>query len=42
MDPVVAEDGITYERAAIESWFKNHDTSPLTNLKLNSKHLIPN
>lgn len=42
MDPVIAEDGNTYERIAIEAWFQKHETSPLTNVKLNSKHLMPN
>ena len=29
-DPVIAEDGCTYEREAIEKWFNNgHDTSPM-------------
>ncbi len=41
-DPASTIDGHTYERAAIESWLKNHDTSPLTNEKLASKILIPN
>lgn len=41
-DPVVAIDGNTYERSAIEEWFKNNDTSPLTNLPLESKRLVPN
>jgi Mg-chelatase subunit ChlD len=30
-DPVVAVDGRSYERAAIERWFETHQTSPLTN-----------
>lgn len=42
VDPVMADDGNTYERAAIESWLLKHDTSPLTNVKLNSKYLVPN
>jgi len=29
-DPVVAEDGHTYERSAITHWLVSHDTSPLT------------
>ncbi len=29
-DPVVADDGHTYERSAIEQWFKDHNTSPVT------------
>jgi hypothetical protein len=31
-DPVCTADGQTYEREAIEEWFKGHDTSPATNL----------
>ncbi|EKX44918.1 hypothetical protein GUITHDRAFT_62234, partial [Guillardia theta CCMP2712] len=27
-DPVCTSDGKTYEREAIETWLKNHDTSP--------------
>lgn len=42
MDPVVAVDGHTYERAAIEEWFKTKSTSPKTNEVLPSKMLIPN
>lgn len=42
MDPVVAVDGHTYEREAIEKWFQGRDTSPKTNEKLPSKILIPN
>jgi len=41
-DPVIAADGHTYERLAIEIWLKKHDTSPLTNLRLPHKHLVPN
>jgi hypothetical protein len=41
-DPVMTCDGQTYERKAIEYWLQNHDTSPVTNLKLQSKNLIPN
>lgn len=40
-DPVICADGTTYERKAIKAWFRKHDTSPLTNLKI-SKTLIPN
>ena len=39
-DPVVALDGNIYERAAIETWFKDHDTSPLHGTKV-QKTLIP-
>jgi len=41
-DPVIAEDGHTYEREAIEQWFVNHSTSPKTNLPLVSTNLIAN
>ena len=39
-DPVMAADGHTYERRAITEWFAHHDTSPITNLALDNKHLI--
>lgn len=42
LDPVICTDGHSYERKNIETWFKNHDTSPKTNNKLESKTLIPN
>ncbi|XP_024515774.1 uncharacterized protein LOC112340861 [Selaginella moellendorffii] len=29
-DPVIAADGHSYERSAIEAWLKTHDTSPKT------------
>ncbi|CAF1349690.1 unnamed protein product [Adineta steineri] len=41
-DPVVAADGFTYERSAIENWFKKSDCSPMTNEKLAHKNLNPN
>ena len=41
-DPVVTEDGLTYERAAIERWLATHDTAPLTGQKLASRKLTPN
>ena len=41
-DPVVAEDGNTYERADIVQWFEVHDTSPLTNIVLESNNVVPN
>ena len=36
-DPVVAADGHTYERTAIERWIQDHDTSPLTGSTLETK-----
>lgn len=41
-DPVSAADGFSYERSAIESWLRTHDTSPKTNATLAHKNLIPN
>jgi len=42
-DPVFAADGHTYERAAIQQWFKaGHATSPKTNAQLSSMALTPN
>ena len=42
-DPVVALDGHTYERRAIEQWFsQGRLTSPVTNLRLPATTLVPN
>ena len=41
-DPVLTCDGISYERKAIEQWLLKYNTSPVTNLALESKDLIPN
>jgi hypothetical protein len=41
-DPVICEDGHTYEREAILQWFQLNQTSPLTNNPLSSTKLIPN
>lgn len=41
-DPVLARDGFSYERAAIEHWLRTHDTSPMTNQRLPSRELVPN
>lgn len=41
-DPVIAADGYTYERSAIEEWLRTHDTSPMTNAHLQHKGLTPN
>lgn len=41
-DPVIAADGLTYERLAIQSWLKSKDVSPITDAKLHHKDLIPN
>eukprot|EP00913_Durusdinium_trenchii_P020518 g19272.t2 len=42
-DPVVTCDGQTYEHQNIQEWFRRGtQTSPLTNLPLASKELVPN
>ena len=41
-DPVIALDGHTYERHAIENWFRHKRASPVTNLRLSQTQLIPN
>ena len=40
--PVVAADGQTYERKWIEEWLQSHDTSPVTNERLEHRVLVPN
>lgn len=42
IDPVIAEDGFTYERNAIVEHFKTKKTSPITNVVLSSTNVIPN
>ena len=41
-DPVIAGDGITYERKSIEEWISKRDTSPFTGAPLPHKTLISN
>ena len=41
-EPVVAADGITYERSFLEEWLKRNTTSPCTGLPLQHMHLVPN
>jgi len=42
-DPVICEDGQTYERAAIEQWFRRGNLrSPATNATLRQLSLFPN
>jgi len=41
-DPVLAQDGHTYEKEAIEQWIRKHGTSPLTRQPLSIEHLYPN
>ena len=42
MDPVIACDGHSYERCAIEKWLSKSRKSPMTGLNLESTVLIPN
>lgn len=42
-DPQIAADGYTYESEAIRGWFESgHNTSPMTNLKLQNCGLVRN
>ena len=41
-DPVMAADGQSYERTAIERWLATKSTSPLTGGELEHSILIPN
>jgi hypothetical protein len=41
-DPVIAEDGNTYEREAITAWIIQHRTSPITKKSLSIDRLTPN
>ena len=46
VDPVLAVDGMTYERSAIEQWFAVNRggsvKSPVTNQRLKNRNLVPN
>ena len=39
VDPVITDDGYTYERVAIELWLKKKKSSPMTNKELRTKKL---
>jgi len=41
-NPVTDCNGHTFEKSAIESWYREHDTSPVTNQRVSHKGLIPN
>lgn len=41
-DPVIAADGHTYERTAMQTWLQSHDTSAITHEKLKHTRLVPN
>lgn len=42
VDPVVAADGFTYERSAIEGWLAQNNKSPMTQQPLLHRDLVPN
>lgn len=42
IDPVLADDGHTYERSAIVEWIKSHGTSPVTRQPIKIKELKTN
>jgi hypothetical protein len=41
-DPVIAMDGMSYDREAISNWLKKSQKSPKTNMLLPSKQLLQN
>ena len=41
-DPVIAADGHSYERGAIEVWLQKHDTSPVNSHVMPHKRVVPN
>ena len=41
-DPVIAEDGHTYERSSITKWFETSNLSPKSGAPMRSTRLIPN
>ena len=42
VEPVIAADGHTYERAALEEWLLEHVTSPVTGDFLAHMRIVPN
>ena len=42
VDPVIAADGHTYERTAIQDWLQGSSLSPVTKDKLSHTRLFPN
>ena len=42
MDPVIAADGHTYERTAVQHWLQGSSLSPVTGDKLPHNRLVPN
>jgi len=42
VEPVIAADGHTYERTALEEWLLEHVTSPVTGDFLAHMRIVPN
>ena len=42
VDPVIAADGHTYEKEAVNLHLQRHDTSPVSQEQLASKRVVPN
>ena len=42
VEPVIAADGHTYERSAIQHWLQGSSLSPVTGDKLPHTRLVPN
>lgn len=41
-NPVIAADGHTYDKVAMEQWLQQHDSSPVTGSMLRHTRLVPN
>lgn len=42
LNPVIAADGHTYERAAMQAWLTQRDTSPVTGQRLPHLYIMNN
>ena len=42
VDPVIAADGHTYEKGAIDFHLQQHNTSPVSQKPLATKQVVPN
>ena len=42
VEPMIAADGHTYEKSAIQIWLQQHDTSPVTGIALAHMRIVPN
>ena len=41
-EPVIAADGYTYEKRALQEWLKQHNNSPATGKPLQNVTMLPN